>query len=290
MKQHKKEILICHGTGCISSGAFKIRESIGNEIKKLGLDNVKIKITGCHGFCQRGPILTIEPEGIFYSEIKVEDATEIVRSHLRDNKPVEHLFYRDPVTGQSIPHYRDIPFYKKQQRIVILRNCGHISPEKIEDYQAVGGYQALKQALLKMKPEQVIETIKKAGLRGRGGAGFPTGRKWESCYEASGVKKYMICNADEGDPGAFMDRSILEADPHSVLEGLIIAGYAIGADEGYIYVRAEYPLAVKRIRIALSQAEDKGFLGEGILAQSLISRSTLWKELGPLSVARRLLS
>lgn len=265
MKHNKREILVCHGTGCVSSGAPKIKESIENEIRKLGLDDVKTKITGCHGFCQRGPIVTIEPEGIFYSEVKVEDAAEIVRSHLKANKPVKCLFYKDPATGESIPHYRDIPFYKKQQRIVILRNCGHINPEKIEDYQAVAGYQALEQALLKMKPEQVIETIKKAGLRGRGGAGFPTGRKWESCYNTPGAKKYVICNADEGDPGAFMDRSILEADPHSVLEGLIIAGYAIGADEGYIYVRAEYPLAVERIRIALSQAANKGFLGEAIL-------------------------
>jgi NADH-quinone oxidoreductase subunit F len=265
MRNNKQTVLICQGTACVSSGAPEIRRAIQEEIEKLKLDSVEVKITGCHGFCQRGPIVIIEPEGIFYSEVKVEDAYEIVHSHLETGKPVERLFYRDPITGEPIPHYRDVDFYKRQQRIIILRNCGHINPEDIEDYLDVGGYQALKTALREMAPEQVIGEIKRAGLRGRGGAGFPAGRKWEFCYNAPGTKKYMICNADEGDPGAFMDRSILEADPHNVLEGLIIAGYAIGADEGYIYVRAEYPLAVNRIRMALSQAEDKGFLGQNIL-------------------------
>ncbi len=265
MRNNKQTVLICQGTACVSSGSPEIRRAIQEEIEKLKLDSVEVKITGCHGFCQRGPIVIIEPEGIFYSEVKVEDAYEIVHSHLQTGKPVERLFYRDPITGEPIPHYRDVDFYKRQQRTIILRNCGHINPEDIEDYLTVGGYQALKTALLEMAPEQVIGEIKRAGLRGRGGAGFPAGRKWEFCYNAPGTKKYMICNADEGDPGAFMDRSILEADPHNVLEGLIIAGYAIGADEGYIYVRAEYPLAVNRIRMALSQAEDKGFLGQNIL-------------------------
>ncbi len=265
MRNNKQTVLICQGTACVSSGAPEIRRAIQEEIEKSKLDSVEVKITGCHGFCQRGPIVIIEPEGIFYSEVKAEDAYEIVHSHLQAGKPVERLFYRDPITGEPIPHYRDVDFYKRQQRIIILRNCGHINPEDIEDYLDVGGYQALKTALREMAPEQVIGEIKRAGLRGRGGAGFPAGRKWEFCYNAPGTKKYMICNADEGDPGAFMDRSILEADPHNVLEGLIIAGYAIGADEGYIYVRAEYPLAVNRIRMALSQAEDKGFLGQNIL-------------------------
>ncbi len=265
MRNNKQTVLICEGTACVSSGSPEIRRAIQEEIEKLKLDSVEVKITGCHGFCQRGPIVIIEPEGIFYSEVKVEDAYEIVHSHLQTGRPVERLFYRDPITGEPIPHYRDVDFYKRQQRIIILRNCGHINPEDIEDYLAVDGYQALKTALVEMAPEQVIGEIKRAGLRGRGGAGFPAGRKWEFCYNAPGTKKYMICNADEGDPGAFMDRSILEADPHNVLEGLIIAGYAIGADEGYIYVRAEYPLAVNRIRMALSQAEDKGFLGQNIL-------------------------
>ncbi|MFC1694211.1 NADH-ubiquinone oxidoreductase-F iron-sulfur binding region domain-containing protein, partial [Candidatus Latescibacterota bacterium] len=265
MRNNKKTVIICHGTACVASGSPGIRNVIEEEIKKQGLDGVEVKITGCHGFCQRGPIVIVEPEGIFYSEVKVDDAAEIVHSHFKNNKPVERLFYKDAVTGESIPHYRDITFYKKQQRIIILRNCGHINPEKIEDYLAVGGYRSLKKVLLKMTPEQAIEEIKKSGIGGRGGAGFPTGRKWEFCRSAPGTGKYVICNADEGDPGAFMDRSILEADPHSVIEGLIIAGYAVGANEGYIYVRAEYPLAVNRIRLALKQAEDKGFFGQNIL-------------------------
>ena len=264
MKNAKLVVFICHGTACVSLRSPDIKAAIENEIKRLEIDNVEVKATGCHGFCQRGPIVVIEPEGIFYSEVAVEDASEIVQSHLQNGKPVERLFYRDPITDEPIPHYRDIIFYEKQQRI-ILRNCGHIDPEKIDDYLAVDGYQALRKVLAEMTPQQVIDEITESGLRGRGGAGFPTGRKWQFCYDAPGDKKYMICNADEGDPGAFMDRSILEADPHSLIEGLTIAGYAIGADEGYIYVRAEYPLAVWRLRVALKQAEDNGFLGQNIL-------------------------
>ncbi len=264
MTTNKRTVYVCHGTGCISSGSLEIRRIMEEEQKKFRIKDVEIVPTGCHGFCQRGPIVVVEPEGIFYSELKQEDAREIVHSHLKNNKPVERLFYRDPMTGKSISRYREIDFYSKQERI-ILQNCGHINPEKIEDYLAVRGYEALKKVLLNYTPIEVIEEIKKSGLRGRGGAGFPTGLKWELCHNERAPKKYMVCNADEGDPGAFMDRSILEADPHSVLEGLIIAGYAIGADEGYIYVRAEYPLAVKRFRIALKQAEDKGFLGNRIM-------------------------
>jgi NADH-quinone oxidoreductase subunit F len=226
--------------------------------------DVAVDFTGCHGFCEQGPNVVIEPDGIFYTHVEAEDASEIVSSHLRDGKPVERLFYRDPVTGQAIPLYLDIKFYSGQHRI-ILRNCGHINPEKIDHYIARGGYQALEKALLTMKPQGIIEEVAKSGLRGRGGAGFPAARKWEFCRNALGEQKYVICNADEGDPGAFMDRSILEADPHAVIEGLTIAGYAIGATEGYIYVRAEYPLAVSRFRIALEQAEDRGFLGKNIL-------------------------
>ena len=264
MSNSKRTVIICHGTGCVSLSSPDIKGAIDEEIEKLGLDDVEVKITGCHGFCQRGPIVVVEPEGIFYSEVKSEDAPEIVNSHLKNGEPVERLFYRDPVTDEPIPNYSDIAFYKGQQRI-ILRNCGHINPEEIDDYLAVGGYEALKKALQDMTPEQVIEEISNSGLRGRGGAGFPTGRKWEFCYKAAGDKKYMICNADEGDPGAFMDRSILEADPHGLIEGMIIAGYAIGSDEGFIYARAEYPLAINRIRIALAQAEERGFLGQNIL-------------------------
>ncbi|UCH42930.1 MAG: NADH-quinone oxidoreductase subunit NuoF [Dehalococcoidales bacterium] len=262
--QNHRTIFVCQGTGCVSAGSDTVYEALKSELTRQGIRNAEVDLTGCHGFCEQGPNVVVEPEGIFYTHVQAEDAPEIVSSHLRDNKPVERLLYRDPVTGKAIPYYSEIKFYEKQQR-VILRNCGHINPEKIEQYIAQGGYQALKKALLEMTPEQVIEEVKKSGLRGRGGAGFPTALKWEFCRNASGDKKYIICNADEGDPGAFMDRSILEADPHAVIEGLIIAGYAIGAGEGYIYVRAEYPLAVKRVHIALEQARESNFLGKDIL-------------------------
>jgi NADH-quinone oxidoreductase subunit F len=230
----------------------------------MGLNDVEVDFTGCHGFCQQGPIVVVEPEGVFYTHVKVEDATDIVHSHLEEGKPVERLFYRDPVTNEAIPTYQEIDFYKKQTRL-ILRNCGHINPERIEDYVATGGYEALRKVLLQMTPEEVIGQIKMSGLRGRGGAGFPTGVKWEFCHNALDEQKYVVCNADEGDPGAFMDRSTMEGDPHTVIEGLIIAAYAIGASEGYIYCRAEYPLAIKRLRIAIRQAEEKGFLGKNIV-------------------------
>jgi NADH-quinone oxidoreductase subunit F len=258
------KVLVCQGTGCISSRSEEIRSALEHEVNRAGLSNIEVDFTGCHGFCQQGPIVVVEPEGIFYTHVKVEDATEIVYSHLKQGKPVERLFYRDPVTGEAIPTYQEINFYKKQTRL-ILRNCGHINPERIEDYIATGGYEALRKVLLEITPEEVISEIKRSGLRGRGGAGFPTGVKWEFCRNSPGEQKYMICNADEGDPGAFMDRSTMEGDPHTVIEGLIIAAYAIGASEGYIYCRAEYPLAIKRLRIAIKQAEDKQFLGKNIL-------------------------
>ncbi len=265
----KRTILICQGTGCISSNSPKIYEALVSGINKHNLtDAIGLKFTGCHGFCQRGPIVIIEPEGIFYSEVRAKDAIEIIESHIMRNKPVERLFYHDPQTNLPVPYYKDMDFYKHQQRIVVLRNCGHIDPEDIDDYLKVGGYKALRKVLFEMKPEEVIEEVKNSGLRGRGGAGFLTGAKWGFCRAAKDEPKYIICNGDEGDPGAFMDRSTLEADPHSVLEGMIIAGYAIGASEGYIYVRAEYPLAVKRFRIAISQAEERGFLGSNIIGSS----------------------
>jgi NADH-quinone oxidoreductase subunit F len=260
----QKTIFVCQGTGCISSGSDNVYEALRAEVDQQKLKNVNVDFTGCHGFCEQGPNVVVEPDGIFYTHVQAEDAAEIILSHLRDNKPVERLFYTDLVTGKAVPYYNEINFYKKQQRIV-LHNCGHINPENIGHYISQGGYRALTKALLKMKPEEVIEEIKKSGLRGRGGAGFPTGRKWQFCRNSPGDTKYVICNADEGDPGAFMDRSILEADPHAVIEGLVIAGYAIGACDGYIYVREEYPLAVKRFRTALEQTSDKGFLGENIL-------------------------
>ena len=243
---------------------MEIREALEKAVAELGLDGVKVDFTGCHGFCQQGPICFVEPEGIFYTHVTIDDVTDIAQSHLRDGRPVERLFYRDPVSGKAVPYFKDINFYVKQQRI-ILRNCGHINPERIEDYIAVGGYQAERKVILEMTPEQVIDEVKRSGLRGRGGAGFPTGMKWEFCHDSPGSQKYMICNADEGDPGAFMDRSIMEGDPHTVVEGMIIAAYAIGASEGYIYIRAEYPLAVERVKLAIKQAEEKGFLGESVL-------------------------
>jgi NADH-quinone oxidoreductase subunit F len=260
----QRTILVCHGTGCVSGKAFEIREALEKEVARLGLDGVGVDFTGCHGFCQQGPIAVVEPEGIFYTHVTVDDVPEIAQSHLRDGRPVERLFYKDPATGEAIPRYKDIPFYNKQQRI-ILRNCGRINPERIEDYIKAEGYKALRKALLDMTPEQVIDEVKRSGLRGRGGAGFSTGQKWEFCFRAPGDQKYMICNADEGDPGAFMDRSTMEGDPHTVIEGMTIAAYAIGASQGYIYIRAEYPLAVKRVMLAIKQAEEKGFLGENIL-------------------------
>ncbi len=262
--QNQCTIFICQGTGCTSGKSVEVREALEKAVAELGLNNVRVDFTGCHGFCQQGPIAFVEPEGIFYTHVSVEDVPEIVQSHLRDGQPVARLFYKDPISGEAVPYYKDINFYKKQQRIV-LRNCGRINPERIEDYIATGGYQSLRKVLLEMTPEQVIDEVKHSGLRGRGGAGFPTGLKWEFCRKYPGEEKYVICNADEGDPGAFMDRSIMEGDPHTVIEGMAIAAYAIGASEGYIYIRAEYPLAVKRLRIALKQAEEKGFLGERIL-------------------------
>ncbi len=260
----KRKVLVCRGTGCVSGGGDNVYKALKAELKKQGVTGAEIDFTGCHGFCQQGPNVVVEPDGIFYTHVDADDAADIVTSHLRDGQPVERLFYHDPVTGEAIPGYADIKFYQEQERIV-LRNCGHINPERISDYINRGGYQSLKKVVFMMAPEEVIDIIKSSGLRGRGGAGFPTGTKWEFCRKAAGEQKYMICNADEGDPGAFMDRSILEADPHAVLEGLAIAAYAIGASEGYIYVRAEYPLAVERIRKALEQAQEKNFLGKGIL-------------------------
>lgn len=265
MSSKPSTVIVCQGTGCISGGAEPIYAALDKELDNLNLkENVRLKHSGCHGFCQRGPLVTVQPEGIFYSKVEPDDVPQIAQSLLPEGEPVVRLFYRDPVTGQPIPHYQDIPFYSKQQRLV-LRHCGHIDPENIDDYLAVGGYQALRRALLEMSPEQIIEEVNRSGLRGLGGAGFPTGRKWAACREAPGTPKYVICNGDEGDPGAFQDRSVMEGDPHSVLEGMIIAGRAIGARRGFIYVRAEYPLAVKRLRVAIDQAREKGFLGRNIL-------------------------
>jgi NADH-quinone oxidoreductase subunit F len=267
-KQKKNTIFVCQETPCLSMGSADIFDAFKKEISNARLTNASLEISGCHGhgLCEQGPSIIIEPGNYFYIGVQKEDVPEIVESHLKNGIPVQRLIYHDPVSGNTIASYKDVNFYKKQQRIV-LRDCGHINPEKIEHYIANGGYTALEKAITKMTPETVITEILESGLRGRGGAGFPTGRKWQFCREATGDQKYMICNADEGDPGAFMDRSILEANPHSVIEGLSIAGYAIGATEGFIYVRTEYPLAVHRVELAIEQAQKKGFLGKNIFGK-----------------------
>ena len=264
MQHIRAHVLICGGTGCKSAGSKEVQLAFSRAIEAKGLsDEVMVVETGCHGFCEHGPLVIVYPEGTFYCQVKAEDVEEIVESHLFKGRIVERLLYHEPLTHESIPNYSEINFYKKQHRLV-LENCGAINPEQIEEYIAVGGYEALAKAVTTMSPEDVIEEIKKSGLRGRGGGGFPTGMKWQFAKASVSDKKYVICNADEGDPGAFMDRSVLEGDPHKILEGMAVCGYAIGADEGYIYVRAEYPLAIKRLRIDIEQAEAMGLLGENI--------------------------
>jgi len=264
MERVRAHVLICAGTGCTSSGAKQVEAAFQDHLAKKGLEKeVRIVETGCHGFCEMGPLVIIYPEGVFYVRVQEDDVADIVETHLLKGRIVERLLYKEPLTHEKIPSYSEIGFYKKQQRVV-LANCGHINPEVIEEYIAEGGYEALARALTEMTPEQVVADVKKSGLRGRGGGGFPTGMKWDFTRNAKGDKKYVVCNADEGDPGAFMDRSVLEGDPHRVIEGMAICGYAIGADEGYVYVRAEYPLAIKRLKIAIKQAEEMGFLGDNI--------------------------
>ncbi|NTW05546.1 MAG: NADH-quinone oxidoreductase subunit NuoF [Peptococcaceae bacterium] len=261
----KREILICAGTGCASSGALGLLAKISEELETRGLsDSVGVKITGCHGFCEQGPLMIIEPSKTFYTQVQEEDVAEIVEKDLLGGELAEHLLYQDPITGERAATYEQVPFYARQKRLV-LHNCGHINPEEISDYIANKGYLGVSKAVFELTPEQIIEDVKLSGLRGRGGAGFPTGLKWGFVHQAQGDKKYVVCNADEGDPGAFMDRSVLEGDPHAVLEGMMICGYAVGADEGYIYVRAEYPLAIKRLKIAIEQAEKYGILGNNIM-------------------------
>lgn len=265
MAIYRAHVLVCRGTGCTASGAPGVMKAFKDELAKKGLDReVMLVETGCHGMCEMGPVVVVYPEGAFYCRVTPEDVPEIVEEHLYKGRIVQRLLYTVPEDMEKVPYYKDIPFYSKQHRIV-LSNCGYIDPEKIEEYIARDGYMALGKALLEMTPEEVLEEVKKSGLRGRGGAGFPTGLKWEFARKASGDKKYVICNADEGDPGAFMDRSTLEGDPHSVIEGMAIGAYAIGADEGYIYCRAEYPLAIKRLKIAIAQAEEMGLLGDHIM-------------------------
>lgn len=258
-------ITLCSGTACRASGSEKVAAAIVQEIEKQGLkDAVDFRRTGCHGFCEKGPIAVIYPEEICYLQVMPEDISEITSQTLKEKKVVDRLLYVDPNTSEKATHESDIPFYKNQERLVFGPNR-RIDPKSIEDYLAIGGYQALSKALFEMTPEQVIREVKEAKLRGRGGAGFPAGMKWEAARNAPGEIKYAIVNCDEGDPGAYMDRSLMEGNPHSVLEGLIIGAYAIGSHEGYIYVRQEYPLAVENVGIAIKQAEQWGFLGENIL-------------------------
>ena len=263
---YRSHVLVCGGTGCTSSGSQKIMETLRTEIAKAGLDKeVSVVQTGCHGLCALGPIMIVYPEAVFYSMVKDEDIPEIVSEHLVKGIVVKRLVYEETVTDEGIKSLADTDFYKKQHRIA-LRNCGVINPENIDEYIGTRGYEALGKVLTSMTPEEVIQVILDSGLRGRGGAGFPTGRKWQLARNLvqDGGQKYVCCNADEGDPGAFMDRSVLEGDPHAVLEAMAIAGYAIGASQGYIYVRAEYPIAVQRLNIAIGQAREYGLLGKDI--------------------------
>lgn len=263
--QNKPCITICSGTGCHAYASEKVSIAFEEEIEKQGLEGkVDLRRTGCHGFCEKGPLVVIYPEEICYLQVKPEDASEIISQTIMKNEVVDRLLYTDPVSGEKVVHESEIPFYKNQTRLVFGNNS-RIDPRNIDDYIALGGYSALAKALFEMTPEGIIEEVKKANLRGRGGGGFPAGRKWEECRNAPGDIKYVIVNADEGDPGAYMDRSLLEGNPHSVLEGLIIGAYAIGSHQGYIYVRQEYPLAIENVNIALSQAREYGLLGENIL-------------------------
>jgi NADP-reducing hydrogenase subunit HndC len=261
---YRSHVLVCGGTGCTSSNSPKIIETFEAQIKEKGLeDEVKVIRTGCFGLCALGPVVVVYPEGCFYSEVKVEDVPEIVEEHLLKGRIVQRLLYDETKSTEEVKPLKETDFYKKQKRVA-LRNCGVINPEDINEYIAYDGYQALAKCLTELKPEEVIQIVKDSGLRGRGGGGFPTGLKWSFTAANKADQKYVVCNADEGDPGAFMDRSVLEGDPHCIIEAMTICGYATGATEGYIYVRAEYPIAVKRLEIAIKQAKEMGLLGKDI--------------------------
>jgi NADH:ubiquinone oxidoreductase subunit F (NADH-binding)/(2Fe-2S) ferredoxin/NAD-dependent dihydropyrimidine dehydrogenase PreA subunit len=285
--ENKIDLLVCAGTGCVSNHSLKVKAALIAEIQKHNLqDRIKIVTTGCNGFCANGPIVVVKPDDIFYQLLAPEDIPHLVEEHFLNGRPVEKLMYRPGEGEPPIPKMASIPFFGKQQ-LIALANRGIVNPESIEEYIALGGYQALAKALTEMSREQVIEEIKASGLRGRGGAGFPTGKKWEFCKNAKVVddgvtvpSKYIICNADEGDPGAFMDRSIVESDPHALLEGMLIGAYAIGASHGFIYIRAEYPLALERLTQALEQAREYGLLGEQILGTEFSFDITVSKGAG----------
>lgn len=265
MTDYKMHLLICGGTGCRAAESDELKRSLNHWIEEVGMeDEAQVVFTGCFGFCEKGPIVKVLPDNTFYVEVTPADAEEIVKEHLVKGRQVARLLYTDPVTKKQISELKSMDFYKKQMRIA-LRNCGFINPESIHEYISRNGYMALGKCLTEHTPEEVIKEIKDSGLRGRGGGGFPTGLKWEITRESVSDQKYVVCNADEGDPGAFMDRSILEGDPHSVIEAMAICGYCIGADKGLVYIRAEYPLAIERLKIALNQAREYGLLGENIL-------------------------
>ncbi len=265
MADYKFHILVCGGTGCMSSNSRQITENLNDAIKAAGMtDDVKVLQTGCFGFCEQGPIVKILPDNTFYTQVKPEDANEIIAEHIVKGRKVERLLYVDPEQEKHIADAKHMEFYKKQMRIA-LRNCGFIDPENIDEYIGRDGYAALAKCITEMTPEEVIDEMKKSGLRGRGGAGFPTGLKWQFARGYQADQKYVVCNADEGDPGAFMDRSILEGDPNSVIEAMAICGYAIGASQGRVYIRAEYPLAIQRLETAIGQAREYGLLGDNIL-------------------------
>lgn len=267
MDMFRSHVLVCGGTGCTSSGSHNVMEAFEKHLKDKGIaDEVKVVMTGCHGLCELGPVIIVYPEGVFYSRVQAEDVEEIVEEHLLKGRIVRRLVYSDTIEEDVIKSLDDAAFYKKQLRIA-LKNCGVIDPEQIDEYIAVDGYKAIAKVLTEMTPQQVIDEMKASGLRGRGGAGFPTGVKWGFAAVPKSDVKYVVCNADEGDPGAFMDRSVLEGDPHTVLEAMTIAGYAIGSHQGFIYVRAEYPIAIKRLEIAINQAREYGLLGDNILGK-----------------------
>lgn len=271
----RTHIMVCGGTGCVSADSLQIVDAFNEQLKAVGYDQETAVVkTGCFGFCGQGPIVKIHPDNVFYVKVKLSDVKEIVNEHIVKGRIVERLLYEEPTTRLSLSKHDEMDFYKKQYRIA-LRNCGRINPEDINEYIAFNGYEALGTVLTNMTPEQVIETMKSSGLRGRGGGGFSTGLKWEFTRKSQSDQKYIICNADEGDPGAFMDRSILEGDPHTVLEAMAIAGYAIGANQGVIYIRAEYPLAISRLRIAIDQALEMGLLGDHIFGSDFSFNITI---------------
>ncbi len=275
-EQKRLNLMVCAGTGCVTAGSLEIKTVLEEELHKRGLEKeIELILTGCNGLCANGPTLAVFPDEIFYQNLKPEDIPHLVEEHFLKGRLVQRLLYKPPAKRKAVPVMSEIPFFKHQV-LRALRNKGLIDPEKIEEYIARDGYMAAANALTEMTPEEIIKVVKDSGIRGRGGAGFPTGLKWEFASKSQADQKFMLCNGDEGDPGAFMDRSIMEADPHSVIEGMIIGAKAIGASQGVIYVRAEYPLAVKRLQLAIDQAKEMGLLGTNILNSGFDFDLVIW--------------